>query len=169
MTSIVATSTSGARDRSLAKRDGVNGISEMNGVIHPASAPIAIRHLVDVTSGTPVVVTVWAPEPDVPPDWRCAFEITGIAETHRDYGHGIDSMQALQSALRGVRSFLDKHLSRLKWSGETGHIGFPKTIPEAFGNAFERRIELLIQREIQRSTRMRRTARRRTHRKSKRR
>ncbi|HEX8698827.1 MAG TPA: hypothetical protein VF815_08320 [Myxococcaceae bacterium] len=61
---------------------------------------------------------------------------------------GMDSMQALHSAMQAVRLALAPHAKKLKWDGGyAGNLGFPMAIPDLFGAKFSRRLERIVERE----------------------
>jgi hypothetical protein len=124
----------------------------------PRIGPVlAERLLGDRNSGKVVRVSIGAPRPgtDRAP-WECPFRIHGAGVSRVESGYGEDSMQALMTALEGIRVLLDE--SRLAlgwklgadrqdiWSGETG---FTRSIPIALGPLVRRRLERLVDREIQ--------------------
>jgi hypothetical protein len=102
------------------------------------------------------------PRPDKRPggDWECPFRIQGAGVSSVEFGYGVDSMQALTTALEGIRALLDEKFGSLEWKEDAG---FQRLIPIGFGAAFSRRLERLVDRECHRQLRQleRRTARRR--------
>jgi hypothetical protein len=80
-----------------------------------------------------VRISVFAPERDASDpngDWICRYQATGgdVAITSR--AHGVDSLQALIEALRGVRHELEPFASKLSWlSGQLGDTGLPLIAP----------------------------------------
>ena len=135
---------------------------------------LAERRLAEQVSGKVVRVWLGSPRPgaDGAP-WECAFRIRGAGISRLDFGYGEDSMQALTTAVEGIRALLDESGLTLGWklgagrhdiwSGETG---FTRSIPIALGPAFRRRLERLVDRQIhdevqrleRRSTRKRKAA-----------
>jgi hypothetical protein len=115
---------------------------------------LAERRLVDERSGKIVRVSLGAPRPDGA-DWACALRISGAGVSRFHISYGVDSMQALSTALEGLRALLDESGLALGWklgpgpegiwSGETG---FARPIPIALGPAFRRRLERLVDRQI---------------------
>ncbi|WNG53053.1 hypothetical protein F0U60_51545 [Archangium minus] len=62
---------------------------------------------------------------------------------------GIDSMQALQLALRAAGDLVNGDEEDLRWVGsDDGYLGFPRTYPEFLPNALLRKLERMIDREI---------------------
>ena len=133
---------------------------------------IAERRLVADVTGAAVRVSIGAPRPGPNGvDWACPFRIRGGGLSIVETGFGVDSMQALATALEGIRYHLDQTGLSLGWrvgpgregvySGETG---FTRAIPIAFGPASHRRLERLVDRglraEVQRLKQ--RSGRRRT-------
>ena len=119
---------------------------------------IAERQLVERASGNVVRVSLGAPRrgTDGAP-WECPFRIRGAGVAVAEVGSGQDSMQALMTAMDGIRALLDE--SRLSlgwklgpgregiWDGETG---FTRSIPIALGPAVRRRLERVVDQELQR-------------------
>lgn len=134
---------------------------------------IAERRLAVRDSGGEVRVAIGVPR-RLPNgvDWACPFRITGAGMARVDHGYGVDAMQALTTALEGIRYTLDRTGLALGWNLGRGAVfdgetGFARSIPFAFSPAFTRRIERLVDRLLAReSTRevqrlKRRAARRR--------
>jgi hypothetical protein len=62
---------------------------------------------------------------------------------------GIDSMQALQLAIRAAGDLVNGSGEGLRWSGsDDGYLGFPRTYPEFLPKALLRKLERMIDREI---------------------
>ena len=79
-------------------------------------------------------------------DWECPFLITG---SKIQYGYGVDALQALTTALEGVRVMLEqsgKTFSLL--GGEPGYTGFDRPIPSSLGAKFNVRLNRILDREI---------------------
>lgn len=96
-------------------------------------------------------------------DWECPFRIRGAGISILEFGYGVDSMQALTTALEGIRVLLDEKFGSPVW--EDGgpiidHSGFQRQLP-LLGGVFTRRLERLVDRELNRHLRemQRRTAR----------
>jgi len=87
-------------------------------------------------------------------DWECPFRIKGADMTRLEFGYGVDALQALTSALEGIRVVLDEIGSPLAWSGVLpDHTGFPRPIPIGAGPELTARLERLVDREINRHVR----------------
>jgi hypothetical protein len=78
-------------------------------------------------------VSVFLGEPQQSPDstgYHCPFQVIGIGSQHTQLARGVDSIQALQSALMLIAASL-KHLNneiggKLAWEGGCkGELGFP--------------------------------------------
>lgn len=117
---------------------------------------LAERRLVEERSGKIVRVSLGIPRAGADgARWECPFRIRGAGVSRLDFGYGEDSMQALATALEGIRALLDETGLALGWrlgagrdaiwSGETG---FTRAIPLALGPAFRRRLERLVDRQI---------------------
>ena len=97
------------------------------------------------------------PRPDKRPggDWECPFRIRGRGVSVVEFGYGVDSMQALTTALEGIRVLLDGKFGSFVWE-EGGvlvdHSGIQRQIPLP-GGAVTRRLERLIDRELNRHLR----------------
>jgi hypothetical protein len=117
---------------------------------------IAERRLVAHDSGAVVRVTIGAPRSGPNGvDWTCPFRIRGGGLAIVEFGYGVDSMQALATALEGVRYRLDASGLALDWrvgpgrdGVYDGETGFTRSIPIAFGPASRRRLERLVDREL---------------------
>lgn len=100
-----------------------------------ASLRTALSHraLKRLSNGKAVRLTVFAPiqNPGDPNgDWVCEFEITGLGERVQSRAFGVDSMQALVEAVRGLRKGLEPFTSDLTWlSGRPGDTGVPYIVP----------------------------------------
>lgn len=64
------------------------------------------------TNGKAVTVVLGIPRRMTGGDWKCPFRITG----HRvHYGYGVDAIQALTTALEGIRVRLEASGQELTW------------------------------------------------------
>lgn len=99
-----------------------------------------------------VVVSLGTPRPRRgETDWECPFRIRGAGITSIEYGYGLDSVQALTTALEGIRAALDKSGQSLSWEDVLpDETGFQRFIPISFGTSFSRRLERLLDREMKR-------------------
>ena len=87
-------------------------------------------------------------------DWECPFRIKGAGVACLEFGHGVDALQALTSALEGIRVVLDEIGRPLAWSGVLpDHTGFPRPIPIGAGPEMAARLERLVDRELNRHVR----------------
>ena len=126
---------------------------------------IAERRLVSRGNArTRVRVSLGQPRPSRG-DWECPFRIQGLNVSILEFGNGVDSMQALTTALEGIRVLLDEKFGSLVWEdggGLVDHSGFQRQIP-LLGGAFTRRLERLVDSELNRHVRQleRRTTSRR--------
>jgi hypothetical protein len=96
-------------------------------------------------------------------EWECPFRMRGAGVSEMEFGYGIDSMQALTTALEGIRFVLDEKFGALSWEGVfPDDSGFQRMIP-MLGGSLSRRLERLVDRELNRHLRQlkRRHARRR--------
>ena len=123
---------------------------------------LAERRLVVQQSGEVVRVSLGAPRRGTDgADWACPFRIHGAGVSRVEFGYGEDSMQALTTALDGIRALLDESGLALGWKlgpGRQdvwdGETGFTRSIPIALGPTIRQRLERLVdvqlQREVQR-------------------
>lgn len=96
----------------------------------PFGPTIAERHLVSrdreaarvrVSLGTPR----WNGS-----EWECPFRIRSAGGSEVDFGRGLDSMQALTTAVEGIRVALESKFGALSWEGVfPHHSGFQRAIP----------------------------------------
>lgn len=87
-------------------------------------------------------------------DWECPFRITGLGARDVQCGYGVDAIQALTTALEGIRVTLEQSGQRLSWvGGEPGDPGFERLVTTSFGPEFSRRLNRTIDREIARFVR----------------
>jgi hypothetical protein len=103
-------------------------------------------------------------------EWECPFRIRAPGVSLLEYGYGDDSLQALTTALDGIRALLDENLPSFVWEFEGSHFdhsGIQRQIP-LLGGPITRRLERLVDRELGRYVRQleRRHSRRRGARKS---
>ena len=64
-------------------------------------------------------VLLGQPRPDkrAKSDWECPFRIQGAGVSIVEFGNGVDSMQALTTALESIRVLLDETFGSLAWEG----------------------------------------------------
>jgi hypothetical protein len=118
---------------------------------------LAERQLAEQVSGKVVKVSLGVPRPITDDaDWECPFRISGAGISRVEFGRGIDSMQALTTALDFIRVLLDETGLALGWKMGAGRqdiwhdeTGFARSIPIALGPAITRRLERVVDREIQ--------------------
>ena len=116
-------------------------------------AVIADRRL--TTRGArPKPVTITLGQPRLPKgerDWECPFRISGGGIRVLEFGYGVDSMQAVATALQGIRFFLDKSGKSFEWQGmPMDDEGFQRFIPWYRDSRFTRRLEKLVESEVKR-------------------
>jgi hypothetical protein len=118
---------------------------------------LAERRLVTAGDGAAVRVAIGVPRRDRDGvDWACPFRIHGAGVSRVEYGYGVDSMQALATALEGIRVALDQTGLALGWNVGGGAVledetGFTRSIfAIGFGPAFRRRVERLAFRLLDR-------------------
>jgi hypothetical protein len=87
-------------------------------------------------------------------DWECPFRIKGSGVTRLEFGYGVDALQALTTALEGIRAVLDEIGEPLAWSGVLpDHTGFQRMLPLLPGADLSDRLERLVDREVERHVR----------------
>jgi hypothetical protein len=120
-------------------------------VVKPKFGPVIAerRLLVDGARAKTLKVSLGTPRPYDDDEWECPFRIKGSGIDTVEYGRGVDSMQALVTALDGIRAMLDETGLSLSWQDALpDHTGFQRAIPVLFGAAFAKRLERLVDREI---------------------
>jgi hypothetical protein len=117
---------------------------------------IAERRLVARDGGV-VRVAIGVPRRRNEADWACPLRIHGAGVTRVEYGCGVDSMQALATALEGIRVVLDETGLSLGWDMGRGDVyeetGFTRSIPITWSPAVRKLLERLVDRELQRELR----------------
>jgi hypothetical protein len=130
--------------------------SEENVVAVTLGPIVAERLLTRVgRAGSPVRVRVGKPKKDrASGDYFCPYRVEGLGRGQVQQAWGVDSVQALQSAMQAIRLVLEPHADALEWlGGQGGTLGFPKSIPDSFGVKLSRRLEKLVERETNRHAR----------------
>jgi hypothetical protein len=93
-----------------------------------------------------VVVRLWPPVPcDDHAD--CEFAIDGLPEPVRNTAHGIDSLQAIVSALTAIRYHLATH-REISFLGERGWHGIPLIVPLIDPDE-DRYVERMVETELE--------------------
>lgn len=126
---------------------------------------IAERQLVSRgNTAARVRVSLGQPRPDKRPggDWECPFRIRGPRVSILEFGYGVDSMQALTTALEGIRVLLDENFGSLACEDGFPDSGFQRQLP-LLDAVLTKRLERLVDRELNRYVRQlkQRAARRR--------
>lgn len=103
-----------------------------------------------------IVITIGKPRPEPDPSvWECSYLVEGIPNARRKLSHGVDSLQAFQNAIQGVRNDLIASGLVLTWEGgEPGEVGFPRNVPTFEGSGFREKIERYMDRELEEFVRM---------------
>ena len=111
---------------------------------------LAERGLVEQDSGRSVRVSLGVPRAGTGgAEWECPFRIRSAGVSDVEFGRGLDSMQALTTALDGIRLELERKFGALSWEGVfPHHSGFQRTLPLTLDPAFSRRLDRLIDREL---------------------
>ena len=93
-----------------------------------------------------LTVTLGKPRRGKDGEWECPFRITGLGI---QCGYGVDGIQALTTALDGIRVMLERSAQRFSWlGGEPGYTGFDRFVTTSLGEKFNKRLNLIIDREI---------------------
>jgi hypothetical protein len=87
------------------------------------------------------------------PDWECPFRISGLGIRGVQYGYGVDAIQAVTTALEGIRVTLERSGKRLSWVGGRDDTGFERLVTTSFGPKFTKQLNRVIDREIARFVR----------------
>ena len=117
--------------------------------------PVVATRQINTMGTRPRKVTITLGKPRLPRgerDWECPFRISGGGITVRDYGYGVDSLQALAVAYQGVRYHLEQSGRSFEWHGFQFPVGgiqmfVPMNYPQ-----LTKRLERLIIAEIKRDT-----------------
>ncbi|WP_437590419.1 DUF6968 family protein [Sorangium sp. So ce1000] len=114
-----------------------NHVSGLTNMAKKISHPIAVRrYAVEGEPDREIVLAIGKPIPPKPPgdEWSCPLLISGLSD--KEFFHyvpGIDAIQALQLAMKRARHELDASKLPIKWLGEVGDIGLPRSIDPAYG------------------------------------
>lgn len=102
------------------------------------------------SSGQRAIIRVRAPARDSRTgNYRCSVEWVHSGEKELFELWGIDSMQALQLAIRAAGDLVNGYKEGLQWVGsDEGYLGFPRMYPEFLPKALLRKLERMIDREI---------------------
>jgi hypothetical protein len=95
-----------------------------------------------------ITVTIGAPRRVQADHWLCPYFIEGIVESGIHYMYGVDALQALVSALGGIRWDLGNTGRDFIWFA--GDHGIPRQVQTGLGKNFQQRIERAIERESKR-------------------
>jgi hypothetical protein len=119
-----------------------------------ASGPIVAERFFE-SGGRAKAVRVRIRKPRRDPKTRdhwCSFEVSGGGEARGFKVWGVDSLQALQLAIRAAGELLREEGRGLTWCGDSD-LGFPKVYPSFLSPMAQSRIERQIDREIEREQR----------------
>jgi hypothetical protein len=121
--------------------------------------PIARRTLTEEgVTGRKIVVSIGLPRPDrlsKHGEWECPFLIEGVGESKVETTYGVDSLQALISAITGVRVRLEQTGRNLFWLDPNLGTDIPLNVPSVYGKRLVERVSRAIEREIVRVWRAR--------------
>src|ERR1700730_17398748 len=107
--------------------------------------------------GRKIVVSIGLPRPDPLKggDWECPFLIEGVGKSEVQRAFGVDSLQALIIAIRGIRAGLEQTGRNLFWLDPEIGADIPLTVPTTWGKQLVERGRLAIDRETVRVWRAR--------------
>jgi hypothetical protein len=115
--------------------------------------PIVAKRVLRTDSGRKVEVRLGKPS-RAANHWRCPFQLVGLYDDQVFSGGGIDSFQALYSALEGIRTKIAESRLRLYVpETEPPYLGFPMFIPEFLGLDVYEKLERLVLDRIERMIR----------------
>jgi hypothetical protein len=120
-----------------------------------ASGPIIAERVFE-HEGRPRAVRVRFRKPRRDPktgDYWCTFEVSGLMPEAMGFKvWGVDSLQALQLAMRAAGEFLRERGHELTWCGDQD-LGFPRMYPSFLSPTAHSRIERMIDREVEKEAR----------------
>ena len=115
---------------------------------------IAVRKYTVEASGEGIEVKIAVPVQVGILESASTFSVAGPPEVSLGYdGRGIDSIQALQQAMEGLRAALLAIQARepIRFAGgRGGNIGFYKRVPNEFGMELAERLSAVIDDEVER-------------------
>lgn len=159
-----ASTTSGALSSDLAetrtsprpkRATGATGTlaTDMNESSNSRSRRIVATRIFRSETAEEVVVTICEPILHGAEEWYCEFTIVGAGHDIRHNCTGVDGLDALLSAIHGVRAHLETIGHSLTWlDGSPGDLGIPRPIPTSYGSGVEKQLIALINGEIARLT-----------------
>ncbi|MFL5355526.1 DUF6968 family protein [Archangium sp.] len=119
-----------------------------------ASGPIVAERMFEL-GGRPRAVRVRFRKPRRDPKtgnhW-CTFDVSGWEKALSFKVWGVDSLQALQLAMRAAGELLREKGHEMTWCGDQD-LGFPRTYPSFLPSSAHSRIERMIDREITKAER----------------
>ena len=114
---------------------------------------VAERILQKSGSSVWVAARIYAPEKIAhSTEWSCRIEVQGLGDPWEKSIIGVDSFQALYSALRVLCAHIERYEQSLTFlDGEEGDAGLPLIIPWDFGASLKTEIYQLINKKISES------------------
>ena len=110
------------------------------------SAEIARRVLTSPRGD--IEILLYAPEFVTQNEYKCSYRIRGGDIDEREWGVGVDSMQALYSALEKIRQKLKPMANQLNWLGDAApDTSFPQIVLQGIGPDYALHLEKVIERE----------------------
>ncbi|HZI11083.1 MAG TPA: hypothetical protein VE153_11905 [Myxococcus sp.] len=116
-----------------------------------ASGPIVAERHFDLDGRVKAVrVRIGKPRRDPKTgNYWCTFAVSGLGRGMSFMVWGVDSLQALQLAMRAAGELLREEGQGLTWCGESD-LGFARTLPAFLSLPAQSRIERVIDRELKR-------------------
>ena len=120
----------------------------------PPARVVATRQLRERGTRRRVVVVVGTPARRSTGEYACPWQLRGVGDGQVRYTFGVDSMQALQLSFEAIRQALLPSRESLTWcDGETGGLGFTRTVNTAFGRTLSDRLDRMLEEEMERYAR----------------
>jgi len=99
-------------------------------------------------SGEPVVARLYAPHPVGASEWSCELEIQGLEAPFQKSVIGVDSFQALNSALCVLCAHLDKHAGSLTFEDGAPGDGVPMIVTWDYDHKLKPEVYQLIESKV---------------------
>lgn len=106
-----------------------------------------------------VLIEIYEPVEVNQMEWRCDFSVHGMSTSGPQMAFGIDSIQAILSAIDGIRLYLSGANESVSWLGQNSEIGLPRSIPTSLGFEFYQKLCGIIDDEVERQVEALRTRR----------
>jgi hypothetical protein len=97
-----------------------------------------------------IIVSIGRPRRRSKAEWECPFLVDGLEGSAVQTAGGVDSMQALQMAIEGVRVNLERSGHRFVWLERETGSEIPRYVPTQYGPRFEARLNRMIEYQAKR-------------------